>query len=210
MRRTLLRDNVGQRLRLLPAAKEWVAGQHVERDDPWVLTAADDAIRLKNVRTGQGIALSVSHVHHFNDGLPDDTTFAGWLEVNVEVDLTTQLPTVVPLASGAARMVAGTSRPPWAFRLRQVLDRINPDILRAVDAGTLTQPVVVAQHNVGELQALCREAEAAAVLMMSPNGCVIGGGIGNRIDGHIHDLSEGGPMQGFTLLFEKVPPRSGA
>lgn len=176
-------------------------------DDVWRLTSVTDAIRLTNVRTGQSVALADEYVHHFIVAPPDDETFHGWLELTVKVDLTNARPEISPLHSGPARVLKEDDAPPWHYRLRELLDRINPEILRAVDGGALTQPVMVADFNIPSLRALCKEPDAAGVLMLHADGCVIGGGTGNRIGGHLHDLSEGGPMQGFVLLFDQQPRR---
>jgi hypothetical protein len=127
-----LQSSKGARLRLVPAAT--VArreGGVEERDDLWLLSdVGRDCVQLVNERTGHSVPLSPDHVHSYTSR-PPGASFDGFLELKVTIDITSPEPAVHIIPSGAARAIVRESRSPLPERLKQLLDRVNPDILRA-------------------------------------------------------------------------------
>jgi hypothetical protein len=88
---------------------------------------------------------------------------------------------------------------PLRSRLRELLNKINPEILRRVDKGQKQIEVMISLANLTSLQQLREEPGFDDLLSICPTGSVIAGGSRNRIGNAINDVQEGVMLQGFFL-----------
>ena len=126
-------------------------------------------------------------------------TFAGWLELNVSIDLSDVVPQVTPIPSGVARTLPSSEQPPLRIRLKAVLDTINPAICEIAKPG-MSIPVMISDHHLRDLLKIESEAGFSELLSMRSNAKVaMGQGAGGG--GHFDDLDQVGVRQGFILQF---------
>jgi hypothetical protein len=193
-----LKHSIGQRVRLRPAPKRWDGDKRVTIDDPWTLSEVDRArLVLTRAKSKQVLCLAPDHIHSYTSSSPGDSSFDGFLELKVTVDLTEATPTIDIIPSGSARTLTEEDSPALSSRIRCLLDRINPRISDAFDRGTPIVAVMISVGNLVELRAVLQENEASKVVSIESNGSVAMGR-GARIGGHIHDLEEGN-QQGFLV-----------
>jgi hypothetical protein len=135
-------------------------------------------------------------VHSYTSGQPG-AAFDGFVELKVRIDISPEHPVVTIIPSGPARNASGRSNASLKVRLKQLLDRANPDILRhALAHGSVA--VMMGASNLQQLNELRQEPGFDELISIRPNGntCV---GIGNRIGGHIHDRDELGSLHAIEL-----------
>jgi hypothetical protein len=112
------------------------------------------------------------------------------------------------IPSGAARNIVRESRLPLPVRLKQLLDRINPDILRAAAQSRGPIAAMIGAENLQLLNQLRDESGFDDLIAVRSNGNVCMG-LGNRIGGHIHDLDARGALHGVVLEFRESLMLSG-
>lgn len=191
-------------MRLQPPARVWTPSGDHPIDDVWKLEAVHEGmcVELRNERTHQVVPLSPDHIHHFTSSpINERTSFAGWLEINVSIDLSDSNPKVTPIPSGAARTIPSSIQPPLRMRLSAILDTINPAICANAKQG-MSLPVMISDHNLRDLMKLRQEAGFDDLLSIHSNGNVAMGN-GASIGGHINDLDQVGVRHGFVLQFRQ-------
>lgn len=194
-----LQSSKGARLRLVPPATvARVEGGSEERDDLWLLSDVSlDCVQLVNERTHQHVALSPDHVHSYTSS-PPGSNFAGSLELKVTIDITSLEPAVRIIPSGAAKNIVRESGQPLRVRLKLLLDRVNPDILRTATSSRGPIAVMMGAENLQLLNQLRHEPGFNDLIVVRSNGNVCMGS-GNRISGHIHDCDALGSLHGVLL-----------
>ena len=192
----------GQLLRLFPQAQVWTPTEPQHIDDLWMLMEVRDGncVELRNERTNHVVQLSPDHVHHFTSStIQERKTFAGWLELNVCIDLSDDVPKVTPIPSGVARTLPSTEQPPLRVRLKAVLDTINPAICEIAKPG-MSISVMISDHHLRDLLKIKSEAGFSEMLSMRSNGNVaMGQGAGGGC--HFNDMDQVGVRHGFVLQF---------
>ena len=88
---------------------------------------------------------------------------------------------------------------PLRSRVRELIHKINPEVLRLIDAGQPAIHVMISMLNLLALQQLESETGFSDLLKITPTGATIAGGFGNRIGNALNDVNEGGLLQGFLI-----------
>jgi hypothetical protein len=202
MNRSMLRRNIGKRFHLVPPAfAQRVDGEPEERNDAWRLEAVDPMISLVNERTGHRVELASDHVGGYTSSLQGSDVDCV-LEVKLWIDITSAKPVLTMYPTGPARNAPRFPSSPLRVRLRQLLDRISPDILRSASASHKRVAVMVGTANLNRLNQLRDESGFDSLIEVRSTGSVIMGS-GCRIGGHIHEENALGSLHGVELTIKR-------